>query len=162
MGSTARDLIKKAPYPVLTIPADASYNEIKNIVYATDFQEQDLDAIKRLAEIAKPLNAKIKIVHVTASKTTVDKGMKREVEIKIDRFVDYENVELEFLYSEDIFNELKIYFGKTNADMIAMLDRESSSFTADLFYQNLVKKMKSYGKIPLLSFNAINYGIFHL
>lgn len=162
MGSTARNLIKKAPYPILTIPTDASYNEIKTLVYATDFQEEDLDAIKKLAEIAKPLKAKINIVHVAPAEAAVSEEMKTEIKKKIDKFVDYKNVDLDFLYSDDIFKELKIYFGKTNADIIAVLDRESKSFAADLFYTSLVKKMKSYGRIPLLSFNAINYGIFHL
>ena len=162
MGSTARDLIDKAPYPVLTIPGDTSYNEIKTIVYATDFQEEDLDAIRKLAEIAKPLKAKIIVTHVSPLDKTIDEGEKKLIEKKIHKHVNYANVELEILYSDDIFNELKIYFGKTNADVIAMLERESRSLASELFYQSLLKKMKSYGRIPLMSFNAKNYGMFHL
>src|SRR5690554_4006039 len=35
MGSTTRDLIENAPYPVLTIPKDISYKQIKTMVYAS-------------------------------------------------------------------------------------------------------------------------------
>ena len=162
MGSTARDLIDKAPYPVLTIPEDTSYNEIKTLVYATDFQEEDLDAIRKLSEIAKLLKAKIIIAHVSPLDKTINEIEKKLIEQKINKHVSYANLEVEILYSDDIFNALKIYFGEINADIISMMERESTSYTAELFYQNLLRKMKSYGRIPLMSFNAKNYGMFHL
>lgn len=89
----------------------------------------------------------------------VEKAQRMET---IGKHVKYDNVELDVLLSEDIFTELIAYSEKTNADMIGMLERESTSYTSDLFYRNLLKKMKSYGKIPLMSFNAKNYGKFHL
>ncbi|MBO3098985.1 universal stress protein [Gelidibacter pelagius] len=162
MGSTARGLVEKAPYPVLTIPEDAHYSPIKTIVYASDFQQEDLDALCKLATIAKPLEAKIKIVHICPLEKTVcdvEQTLRKE---KIDKHVKYANVELDVLYSDDIFTELKRYSEKNNADIIGMLERENTSLAADLFYRNLLKKMKSYGKIPLISFNAKNYGKFHL
>lgn len=162
MGSTARGLIKKAPHPVLTIPGDTSYNPINTIIYATDFQVEDLDAIRKLATIAKPLKAKIKIVHISGLDKTISEGEKIELEKKVNNHVDYANMELDVLYSDDVFNELKTYCGKVNADMIAMLEREGASYASQMFYRNLLRKMKSYGRIPLLSFNAKNYGIFHV
>ncbi|HUH29508.1 universal stress protein [Gelidibacter sp.] len=162
MGSTARGLVEKAPYPILTIPEDKAYNPIKTIVYATDFQQEDLDALCKLAAIAKPLDAKIKIVHIcTMEKTICDIEKTQRMET-IGKHVKYDNVELDVLHSDDIFTELITYSDKTNADIIGMLERESTSYTSDLFYRNLLKKMKSYGKIPLMSFNAKNYGKFHL
>lgn len=162
MGSTANDLIEKAPCPVLTIPEDTNYKMINTIVYATAFEEEDFGAINKLAEIAKPFNAKIRVVHVSPLAVPVEAKYKKVLEEKINKRVEYKNVKLDILYSDDIFNELKTCFDKVNADIIAMLERESDSLSSGLFYPNLVKKMKSYGKIPLMSFNAKNYGIFHL
>src|SRR5690625_7160865 len=78
MGSTARNLIKEAPYPVLTIPEGTSFNEIKTIVYATDFQDQELGAIKNLVEFDEPLHAKIKVVHVATLKEVIEEGRSEE------------------------------------------------------------------------------------
>ena len=69
---------------------------------------------------------------------------------------------MDILYSEDVFDTLKIYYRNSNADLIAMLEREDSGIASKVFHRDLVKRMESYGKIPLLSFNAKNYGIFHL
>jgi len=68
MGSTTKHLIEKAPCPILAIPADASYNPIKTIVYGTDFENEDIYAIRKLVEMAKQFDAEIKVIHITTKK----------------------------------------------------------------------------------------------
>ena len=162
MGSIAKQLFEKAPCPVLTIPSDSVKTEIETIVYATDFEEEDLGAIDKLTEIAKPFNAKIRIVHISSLEETMRKRQKKSLENSIHKYIDYTNIELDILYSDDAFNALKTYYGDSNADLIAMLEREDSGIISKVFHRDLVKRMETYGKIPILSFNAKNYGIFHL
>ena len=162
MGSTTKHLIEKASCPVLAVPGDSVETKIETILYASDFEEEDIGAINVLVEIAKPYYAKIKIVHVSPLKETMGKSQKKYIEDKIHNFIDYPNLELDILYSDDVFNTLRVYFGNTNADLIAMLERESNGYNSKLFHRDLVKRMESYGKIPLMSFNAKHFGIFHL
>ena len=42
-----------------------------------------------------------------------------------------------------------------------MLERENTGFLKKIFHQDLVKRMEIYGKIPLMSYNENNFGIFH-
>ena len=161
MGNTTKHLIEKSPCPVLSIPADASPKLIETILYATDFEEEDIGAIDKLTEIAKPLNAKIKIVHISSLKETIGKEEMKAIEEKIQKHIQYPKLEVAILYSEDIFNDMKIYFGNSNADLIAMLERESHGLASKIFHRDLVKRMESYGRIPLISFNAKNYSLFH-
>lgn len=162
MGNTTKHLLEKSPCPVLTIPSDASHTQIETIVYATDFEEEDLGAIDKLTEIAKPFNAKIKIVHVSSLKEIVGKQQMKDIEEKIQKNIKYVNLEFDIFYSDDVFNDLRIYLGNANTDLVAMLERESKSLASQVFHRDLVKRMESYGKIPLISFNAKNYSIFHL
>jgi len=162
MGSTAKKLIKNAPCPVLTIPHDSVKTEIETILYASDFEEEDLGAINKLTEIAQPFNAKIRIVHISTLEENIGKRNKKDLEAKINKYIDYTNLKLEILYSEDAFETLRVYFGNSNADLIAMLERESDGYNSKFFHRDLVKRMESYGKIPLLSFNSKHYGVFHL
>tara|TARA_R110002033_G_scaffold61484_1_gene112138 strand:- start:773 stop:1642 length:870 start_codon:yes stop_codon:yes gene_type:complete len=162
MGNTTKHLLEKSPCPVLSIPHDASHTQIETIVYATDFEEEDLGAIDKLTEIAKPLNAKIKIVHISSLEEVVGKRQMNDIREKIKKHIKYTNMELDIFYSDDVFNDLKIYLVKANADLIAMLERESKSLSSQIFHRDFVKRMESYGKIPLMSFNAKNYAIFHL
>ncbi|MGB5645670.1 universal stress protein [Muriicola sp.] len=162
IGNTTKQLVEQSPCPVLSIPGDASHSGIKTIVYATDLEEEDLGAISKLTEIAKPFNAKIKIVHISPLEENIGKWQNKAVENKIRKYIDYTYLELDILYSDDAFNDLKIYLGKSNADIVAMLERESKSLTSQIFHRDMVKRMESYGKVPLMSFNAKSYGIFHL
>lgn len=162
MGSTAKQLIEDATCPVLTIPHDSVNKDIKTIIYATDFEDKDLGAIHKLTEIAKPFNAKIKIVHISTLEETVGKNQMKDLKDIFYKHIDYPNLELDILYSDDAMKALKMYYRKTNADLIAMLEREHSGITSKVFHRDLVKQMETYGKIPLLSFNAKNYGIFHI
>ena len=161
MGNTAKHLIKRSPCPVLSIPGDTSPKLIETIVYATDFEEEDIGAIDKLTEVAKPFNAKIKIVHISSLKETIGKEEMKAIEEKIHKQIEYPKLEVVILYSDDVFNDLKIYFGNSNADLIAMLERESHGLASKIFHRDLVKRMESYGRIPLISFNAKNYSLFH-
>ena len=162
IGSTAKKLIEKAPCPVLTIPSDSVKTEIETIVYATDFEEEDIGAMHKLTKIAKPFNAKIKVVHISPIEKTIGIRHKKDLEDKIHKHIDYPHLELDILYSDDAFYALKMYYRNSSADILAMLERKSSSFSSKVFHRDLVKRMETYGKIPLLSFNAKNYAIFHL
>jgi hypothetical protein len=162
MGNTTKHLLKKSPCPVLTIPSHASHTQIETIVYATDFEEEDFGAIDKLTEIAKPFNALIKIVHIYPVKAMIKKRPINDIKEKIQKYIEYTNLEFDIFYSDDVFNDLRIYLGNENTDLVAMLERESNSLTSQVLHRDMVKRMESYGKIPLISFNAKNYGIFHL
>jgi nucleotide-binding universal stress UspA family protein len=161
MGSTTKKLIEKAPCPVLAIPYDTSHTSIKTIVYATDFEEEDTHAIKKLVEIAQTLDAEIKVVHIaTENEYSGETQMEWFKEILKGR-VDYPKIEFKLLFSADIFHSLRTYLGDVGADMMVMLEREKRGFLKKWFHQDLVKKMESYGRVPLMSFNERNHKILY-
>jgi nucleotide-binding universal stress UspA family protein len=161
LGSTTQNLLEKSPCPVLSIPADADEIRIKTIVYATDFEEEDLGAIDKLTEFAKPFKAKIRIVHLSNPQQAITEVQKKLLEEKLRKHIKYSPMEFDFLSSEDVFTDLKLYLGMANADIVAMLEREHKSLASQLFHRDMVKRMEGYGRLPLMCFNANNYGIFH-
>lgn len=156
MGDTSMSLIEKAPCPVMLVPKNADEN-LKTIVYATDFEQEDIGAIYKLSQIAKKYNAKIKVVHIDTSDSG-DGYLKMEwFKEMVEQKVTYKKISFKVFSSEEIFQTLKIYLDSNNINMVAMLEREKSGFLKKLFHRDLVKEMESFGKIPLLSFNEANY-----
>ncbi|MBK5209451.1 MAG: universal stress protein [Flavobacteriaceae bacterium] len=156
MGDTSIDLIEKAPCPILAIPTNVSTGKLKTIVYATDFEEEDIGAINKVTQIAKKFNANIKVVHIAGDKA--DGNLKMEwFEEMVRQKVTYKKIEFEVLHSQEIFNTLRSYLFSNNTDLVAMLERKKSGFIRKLFHRDLVKEMESFGDIPLLSFNEANY-----
>lgn len=157
MGNTTINLIEKAPCPIFAIPENATSEKLKTIVYATDFEQEDIGAINKVAQIAKKFNAKIKVVHISPS-IEADGNLKMAwFEEMVKQKVSYKKIKFEVLYAEEIFKTLKAYLENNHANLVAMLEREKSGFLKKLFHRGLVKEMESFGKIPLLSFNEANY-----
>ncbi|MCK0190362.1 universal stress protein [Arenibacter sp. F20364] len=157
LGSTTKKLIEKAPCPVMAIPQGVEHTNIQTMVYATDFEEEDIHAILKLTEIAKPLGAKIKVVHVSTNEEYAGDLLMEWFRDMLKSKVDYPDIEFELLFSEDIFDTLRVYLGAVDADIVVMLEREKKGFLNKWFHKDLVKKMEDYGKITLMSFNEHNH-----
>ena len=154
LGKTALKLIEKAPCPVLTVPKDASADNIKTIVYASDFEEKDISAIYSLVHIAKPYEAAIKIVHVSKKENSYVLQKKSWFNQLLKEKIKYDKIDTEIIFSENIFDSLRNYLADENAGMVAMLERDSKGIVKMLFHSDLVKKMESLGSLPLMSFNG--------
>lgn len=157
LGNTTQQVLEKAPCPVLAIPNNTTLKEIKTIVYATDFEEEDIAAIDKLTEIIKPFKSNIKIVHISSKNEYDGKLLMEWFKELLKQTVNYKKIAFEIVPSEDIFNSLKTYLKDSDADLIAMMERKKTGFLKKLFHQDLVKKMESFGEIPLMSFNEANY-----
>jgi hypothetical protein len=70
--------------------------------------------------------------------------------------VDYDKIHFEILKSDNIIHSLEGYSETTHAGMIAMLERIQKSPAKGFFRQDMVKKMASRNRLPLLSFNERN------
>lgn len=161
MGSTTKNLIEKAPCPILAIPADVSHKEINTIVYATAFEEEDIFAIRKLTELAQSFDAKIKVVHIVTEDEYDGETQMEWFKEMLEKKVTYNKIEFKLFFSENIFESLRVYLGDVNADMVVMLEREAKSIFKKWFHRDLVKKMESYGRIPLLSFREGNHQLFY-
>lgn len=157
MGNITRKLIEKSPCYVLAVPEDVSHRQIETIVYATDFEDEDINAIHALTEIAKAFDAEIRIVHISLLKEFDRKKLMKDFEEKAKENLSYSKMEFDIIPSDNTFEDLRLYLGEVGADVIGMLERKSKGLLKKLFHRNLVKKMKSYGKIPLISFHETRY-----
>ncbi len=135
MGSTTKHLIEKAPCPILSIPADVSHMPIKTIVYATDFEEEDVYAIRKLAEMAEQFDAEIKVIHISTKEEYKGERQMEWFKEMLHEKVKYGRIDFELLFTDDVFDALRIYLGDTGADLMVMLEREKGGFLKKWFQQ---------------------------
>jgi len=161
IGSTTEQLVNKAPCPIMAIPADVDYKPFETIVYATDFEEEDLFAIRKLTEIAKSYDAVIKVVHIVTEEEYEGETQMEWFKEMLDAKVSYDKIEFKLFFSDHIFESLRVFLGDVNADMVVMLEREHKGIFNKWFRPDLVKKMKSYSRVPLLSFREGNHQLLY-
>lgn len=152
-GSIAKALVEKVSCPLLIVPNTKRFKKIKTIVYATDFEEGDIFALQSLVEIARPFNAKIKIVHVPTEHVYAGKDRMEWFKEMLHEKITYKKMDLQMIFYDKVYEGLRTYIEKNKADMITLLEREDHGFFRKLFHKDLVKKMESKISIPILSFN---------
>jgi len=152
-GSIAKALIKKVAAPLLIVPSTKPFQKIKTLVYATDFEEADFLAIKKLINIAKHFDTIIKIVHITNNdEYAVSDKMAWFKEMLFEK-TSYRNMTFDIVINDNIYEGLRVYIDTVSADMIALLEREQDGFLKKLFHKDLIKKMESKIAIPMMSIN---------
>jgi nucleotide-binding universal stress UspA family protein len=161
MGSTTKALIEKAPCPVLAIPENTNYMPLKTVVYATDFEEEDVYAIRKLTEMVGAFQAEIKVIHIITEKEYEGETQMEWFKDMLHNKVTYERIEFKLLFSDDIFEALRMYLEDVEAELMVMLEREKRGVLKKWFHRDLVKKMESYGQVPLMSFREGNHQLFY-
>ena len=154
LGSTPQGLFKKVTCPVLVVPTGVHQEQLRTIVYATAFEQSDVFAIRRLAQLAQLFNAKIKVIHITTKEEyTGDQQMEWFKELLREK-VNYSKIDFNLLYSESVFEDLQAFVVEENASMLVMLERSEELSLKRLFHRDLVKRMQDEIDIPLLSYNV--------
>ena len=155
LGSITAFVMEKAPCPVLVIPENATFKDIKKIVFATDYHKNDVEAIHFLSTIASKYNAEILVVHESA--VTLTDNLERDLfEIfknEVIQKVSYKNISFKFIVGYDISKDINIILEDEHADLLAISTRKKNIFTK-LFEKNLTKIITHHTKIPLIAFHA--------
>lgn len=153
-GSVAASTINETKIPVLTIPELSKYKGIGrvNILYATNFDESDYKAIKKLMTLIYLFDVKIHFVHIGK----MDEQSHQKIE-DIRNFFNNLYPGYDFACSiierEDILETLQDFINERSIDIIAMTTHKRN-FISRLFYPSMTKKMLFQTDTPMLVFHA--------
>lgn len=155
MGSTTQSIISSAVVPVIAVPERVISQDLKTVVFATALNKEDIVSIKKLAMFLEGLETTIKVVHIAHKKT--DEKLAEFAEFKEllnDEVADIVS-SFDIIYNEDRLEALIGFVSIQKADMIVMKERKSvNNKLKERFQKDLVKRMESKTKIPLLSFKS--------
>ncbi len=153
-GNVAHSLLERSHCPVLLIPTTAQYRKPVTLVYATDFEMDDIEAIKQLLPIARAGDAHIIIVHVPVPGEYPGEEQMAWFRELLEQQIDYEKVNFQVLGQGRVKETLAMFVKDKGADLLAMLERKERGFMKTLFHKDLVKEMGRGLEIPVLAFIA--------
>lgn len=155
IGSVVSRICDKSRVPVLAIPEKSEFtseSKVGNVVYATEFDDSDFIAIRRLMNILSPFDVNIYCIHIAKD------GKKSWDEAKMHSLKDYfkkvkkgVKIECDLLEGADIFKELEDYTEKNNIDLIAISNRKRGLIYR-LFNPDIAKQLLLRSTMPLLIF----------
>ena len=155
-GNIANELLNKIPVPMLILPAQVYYQGFSTLLYATDFEALDINAIQKLVALATPYGALIKIVHVPSKDEISPKKQLERFKTMVKDKINYPEMVFTMISSKNITSGLLESIEKEMPEVLVMLEREHHHWYDRLFRKDMVRSMEDEIAIPLLVFNSKN------
>jgi nucleotide-binding universal stress UspA family protein len=157
IGSVTAEVMEGARVPVLAIPEDFDYQgieQMKKLLYVTNFEESDFVALDKLERLVKPLNVSITFAHICEKPSEKweqikMEGLKKYVE---DKFPDTQ-IDFDFIQNEDFWVGMESYVRDKGIDIISLTTHRRNLFSR-MFNPSVGKKMLFHSTTPLLVFHA--------
>ena len=157
VGSVASEVSDETHIPLLVIPEAAvmrGVDEVKNVLYTTNFDACDFKAIRKLINITAPFKVNLFCLHVSdepdismqQAKMNSLKTYFKEINPKI-------HVECTLVQGKDIVRIFKSYISEKNISLVAL-----TVLKRNLIYKmlnpSITKKMLYQSDVPVLLFHA--------
>lgn len=154
-GSNAAAVIENASCPVLAIPKHVTTALPEKIVFATNYQDNDMQTLKELTGWAEKLRSELMILHVTSNKIKSERDLIESFSKEVTAETGFKSLYYYVLPQphEDVEKGIGMFVDSVQVDVIALSTRKRGVFER-LFNPSLTKKMAYHAQVPLLAFHA--------
>lgn len=120
IGSNAQRVVRSARIPVLIVKDPYVNEKIEDIVFASDFLDENLEYFYSVVAFARLVNAKIRMVYINNPLSFIDTPtMKQRMKLYLNEAPDIVVGE-DIYHYEDVEDGLKMYCAEHNCDLLAM------------------------------------------
>lgn len=153
IGSNTLTLIKKNYCPLMIVPANAKFNQLKNIALASDFTKTLANqAVDLTKELLSAHYGKLHIVNVNPEHHATASASENEVKKRINEsFKGYEH-EFYFIGLYDFPETMALFVHDHHIDLMITLPKDHG-WLGSLFGASNTKKLAYQGTIPVLAMN---------
>lgn len=156
MGSVTESVIRKIKLPVLAIPEKYSFmekNDIRSLLYVTEFDESDFLSIRKLMNLTNQLNTMIYCVHIGTEEGEWDRVKMNGLKEYFKSAYGKSEVECGWVQSKNVLTEIDSFVKQKNISIISVTTRQKNIIDK-LFKADLARKLFYHTNIPLLVFHS--------
>ena len=153
IGSFTADIMTKAPCPVLAIPKNYKFKIPEKITFASDYNTNDVRAIKFLADLNKSFNAQICILHIDENHYTSLLDEKSFTKFKQKTEARCKGIPLSFQHmaAQDAASIIVLKMVEDKTDILAMSPVKREGIWDCLMNKSVTRTVAHHLPIPLLS-----------
>ena len=156
VGTRTAGVVSYARCPVLVVPETYKEFQIEKIVFASDYQEEDLEVLKELAWLAEKFEAKIIILHVAPEILSYEEQKFSWYKELIEEGLGYKNIEFELVKHYDVQEGLRDYIRFNKIDLLSMTMKKRNMLER-ILQRSDTKEMTYHTAIPLLAFHEKDF-----
>lgn len=150
-SSNSLRMIEKNLCPVMVIPHDARYHQIKNVALASDFKDvQNSIPLVPVKKVLNIFNPQLHIVNINSEiYVSLNEEYLAQRKIMLDMFREF-NPEFYFITTYDFHETLRQFIDDKNIDLVVTFPRRHS-FINNLIKGNNTKKLVFESSVPVLA-----------
>ncbi|PRY13140.1 nucleotide-binding universal stress UspA family protein [Pontibacter ummariensis] len=152
-GTITTKMVQEVSVPVLTIPQQHKGTALERVLYATDFNQTDLQALDALQHLLHPFAPRIICVHVTSESEKQDRQELDKLQQKLEARVQTDNVRFMLLQGDDVAEALQQFVAEQQVDLVAV-NNQKRSMLDSVLHPSLTKKLVLETQVPLLVFHS--------
>ena len=149
VGSNTAAVIDRVKCPVLTVPLKAHPAPFQHIVYASNYEKEDGEALQQVLQFAQLFNARVEIVHVSADKSNSAHAKANQFRDQLTQALPGFELEFHEVIHRDEVEGMKGYLTEKHADLLAIL-KKRRGFFHNLFSQSFSEQLTYQSKLPML------------
>lgn len=145
-GSNTLGVIRGVKIPVLSVPKEATYRGIQEILFTTLFREKDEGALRQIMEIADKFGVKVKCIHVMKD---------RNIDIvsvtdRWQKMFPHDNLEFVLLDLDlSVENTLNNYIEINRVDLLCVVKR-NKNLLERLFKSSMSNRLRMHANTATL------------
>jgi nucleotide-binding universal stress UspA family protein len=151
MGSNTLKMVEQKVCPILIIPAEARYQELKNVLLTSDFKNvYSTTPSVPIKKVLKPFKPCLHIMNVNSEIYISISAEYQAQKDKLNEMFSEFNPEFYFLGLSDIDDAINQFAQDKSIDLIIMIQKDQNIFSK-LFKKSHTKKLVYQSTIPTLA-----------
>lgn len=154
VGSNTSSLMGKTETPVLAVPEQADYKQIRKIVFATHMLADDIKSLQKIIDMFGIEEPEITLLHI-------EDGHRRDPEAallnwfreEVRPVIKYEKINAETVGETNIVKTLHDYLLRNDIDLLVTATRKRN-FIERIFDRSITKRLVFHTAVPLLALHT--------
>ena len=151
-GTNTSNLINFSEVPVIAVPYSYRTKKVASIMYASDLTNLESE-LKKVVEFAKPLKAKVELLHfsspseLSATSNTIESAVKSFSKYNVKLHIEKPKL------IDSMVSNLESAIKKSKPSMMIMFIEQNRSFFERLFLPSKSAEYSFEAKVPLLVYS---------
>ena len=154
-GSNTATVIERSGCPVLSVPHQSTFTKPKKVLFATNFERDDIHSAMQILQLAKAFNATLILGHVLVNSNNEESERRKMQHFtrELSILSDYPRIGYRLANENTVTMGLDVLIENTQADVIAM-STHKRRLLEKILNPSITQKFAEESQIPLLAFHA--------
>lgn len=150
-GTHTYHVIRKTTIPLLLIPKGCSFEGLRRVVYASDYNHEDVQTLEKILRITNVFNSTIDFLHVSSHDTPKSEEIFQLFkDLYQDRLaLSEDKITFQRVVDKDVARAIDQYMEASKSDLL-VLQAEHRNLVQRLFHESVTKKLSLVAGYPVL------------